>query len=374
MKKLFSLLLVSAAATASADVVVGVSVSNSGPGASLGVHVANMIKLLPATLGGEPVRYLLLDDASDPTLGVKNARRFEVEDKVDVIIGSSTVPVAMAQGAVANEAKIPFIALCPIAIDAAKQPYLFAVPQPIPLMVGAVVEHMQANKVKAAGYIGFADAWGDMNYSSFRTIGGPAGINVTSNERYSRNDTSVTAQMLKVLAANPDAVFVGAAGTPAALPQIAALDRGYKSQVYHTHGVVNKDFIRIGGKSVEGVIAPTGAVVVADQLPADHPLKPAGMEFLKRYEGAHGAGSRNAFAAYAYDASALIAAAVPVALKTARPGTPAFRQALRDAIEGNKDVKGTHAVYNMNATDHYGVDKRARVLVRVENGDWKLVR
>jgi branched-chain amino acid transport system substrate-binding protein len=180
--------------------------------------------------------------------------------------------------------------------------------------------------------------------------------------------------MLKVTATNPDAIFVGAAGTPAALPQLAALERGYRKQIYHTHGVVNPDFIRLGGKSVEGVIAPTGPVVVAEQLPASDPLKASGMEYLKQYEGAYGAGSRNAFAAYAWDAGLILQAALPVALKSTPAGTPAFRQALRDAIESGKDVKGTHAIYNMSATDHYGVDKRARVLVRVDNGDWKLVR
>ncbi len=373
-KKLLCLLLAGASSALYAEVVVGVSVSATGPGASLGVHVANTIPLLPKTIGGEAVRYVVLDDTSDPTTGAKNVRKFATEDKVDIIIGSSTVPVALAQGAVASESSIPFIALCPIPIDPAKQTFVFAVPQPIPLMVSAVVEHMQAAKVKSAGYIGFLDSWGDANYNNFKSIGSGAGIEVASNERYARNDTSVTSQTLKVLATNPDAIFVGASGTPAALPQIAAVDRGYRKQIYHTHGVVNQDFIRLAGKSAEGVIAPTGAVVVAEQLPDGHPLKAAGMDFLKRYEGAYGVASRNAFAAYAWDAGAIMQGALVVALKTAKPGTPAFRQAMRDAIESNKDVRGTHAVYNMSPTDHYGVDKRARVLVRVENGDWKLVR
>ena len=373
-RKLLGLLLVLASTTVCAEVVVGVSVSTTGPGASLGVHVSKAIALLPKTIGGEAVRYVMLDDTSDPTIGAKNARRFAVEDKVDVIIGSSTVPVALAQGAVANEARIPFIALCPIPIDATKQTYLFAVPQPIPLMVGAIVEHMQANKVKSVGYIGFSDSWGDANYNSLKSGGGAAGLDITTNERYTRADTAVTGQMLKVLASNPDAIFVGASGTPADLPQIAAVDRGYRKQVYHTHGVVNQDFIRVGGKSTEGVIAPTGPVVVAEQLAASDPLKATGLHFLKEYEGAYGAGSRNAFAAYAWDSGVIIQTALPVALKIAKPGTSAFRDALRDAIEAGKDVKGTHAIYNMSATDHYGVDKRARVLVKVDNGEWKLVR
>ncbi|MEO6898105.1 MAG: ABC transporter substrate-binding protein, partial [Caldimonas sp.] len=285
-----------------AEIVVGVSLSSTGPGASLGVPVGNAVSLLPKTIGGETVRYVVLDDTSDPTTGSKNVRRFATEDNVDVILGSSTVPVALAQGSVANESRIAFIALCPIPIDPVKQPYLFAVPQPISLMVDAVVEHMSAAKVKNVGFIGFSDSWGEGNYNSLKAKGAAAGIEVSSNERYARTDTSVTSQTLKVLAANPDAIFVGASGTPAVLPQVATIDRGYKKQIYHTHGVVNRDFIRVGGKNVEGVIAPTGPVVVADQLPADNPLKAPGMEFLKVYEGAYGAGSRNAFAAYAWDA------------------------------------------------------------------------
>ena len=373
MKKLLACVLVTWAGSALAEITIGVSVSTTGPGTSLGVPVSNAFGIVPKTIGAEPVRYILLDDASDPTAGAKNVRKF-AEDKVDIIIGSSTVPVAIAQGGVAGETRIPFIALCPIPIDPAKQPYAFAVPQPISLMTDAVVEHMRANNVKTVGFIGFADAWGDLTLRSITNSGNPAGIKITSNERFARNDTSVSAQMLKIIATNPDAIFVGGAGTPSALPQIAVTERGFRKPLYHTHGVVNRDFIRVGAKSAEGAIAPTGPVVVAEQLPSDHPLKAAGMDFLKRYEAAYGAGSRNAFAAYAYDAVTIITAAVPVALKTAKPGTTEFRQAMRDAIEGVKEVRGTHAVYSMSPSDHYGVDKRARVLVRVENGDWKLVR
>lgn len=377
MKKisLLSLLLfVSMTGTALAEVVIGVSVSATGPGASLGVPIRNAVSLMPKTMGGQPVRYVVLDDTSDATAGAKNANRFVTEDRVDVIIGSSAVPVALAQAGVANEAKVPFIAICPISIDPAKQPFVFAVPQPIALMVDAVVEHMKAANVKTVGFIGFADPWGDLTYASMKDLSAKQGIGVSTNERYARTDVSVTAQMLKILATKPDAIFVGASGSPAALPQVAAVERGFGKQVYHTHGVVNRDFIRVGGKSAEGVIAPTGPVVVAEQLPADHPLKGPGMEFVKQYESAFGAGSRNAFAAYAWDAAAIIEAAIPAALKNAKPGTPAFRQALRDAIENARDVKGTHAIYSFSPTDHFGVDRRARVLVRVEGGEWKLVR
>lgn len=374
MKKWMFLLLGCLSMQLHAEIVVGVTVSATGPGSSLGTPIANAAKILPKTVGGEPVRYIVLDDASDPTAGTKAARKLAVEDKVDVLIGSSTLPSAIAQATVASEERLPMIAIAPMAIDPAKQPFVFSIPQPISLMVDALTEHMVANRVRNLGFIGFSDAWGDLTYSSMKASAGAAGVNITGNERYARPDVAVTGQMLKLMAQNPDAVFVGGSGAPSALPQITAAARGFNKTFYHTHGVVNRDFIRVGGKSVEGAIAPTGPVVVAEQLSADHPLKATGLAFLKRYEEEYGAGSRNAFAAYAWDVATIIEAAVPTALKAAKPGTPAFRQALRDAIENTHEVKGTHAVYTMSATDHHGVDKRARVLVRVENGEWKLIR
>lgn len=374
MKKLIVTLALGLSGSLQAQIVVGVTASSTGPGASLGKPIANAVSILPKTLGGQTVRYVLLDDATDPSVGAKAARKLAVEDKVDVIIGSSSVPVAMAQAGVSSEERLPFIALCPMAVDPVKQPFVFAIPQPIPLMVDALVEHMNTQKVKNVGFIGFADAWGDLTYNSMRDAGAPSGIKVASNERYGRADTSVIGQMLKIIGTSPDAVFVGSSGTPSALPQITAADRGFSKPFYHTHGAVNQDFIRVGGKSVEGAIAPTGPVVVAEQLSSEHPLRPQGLEFLKRYEGAYGTGARNAFAAYAWDAATIIDAAVPNALKQGKPGTPEFRKALRDAMETIKEVKGAHAVYNMSPTDHHGVDKRARVLVRVEKGEWKLIR
>ena len=369
-----SLVFLGAASMASAEIVVGVSISATGPGASLGIPTRNTLDILPKTIAGETVRLVILDDASDPANGTRIVKKLATEDRADIVIGSSVVPVAGAQAVAATELKVPFIALCPIAIDPVKQPFVFGVPQQVQMMVDAVADHMQAAGIKTVGFIGFTDAWGDLTLRALTQAGRARGIHILDAERYARTDTSVNAQVIKVMATHPQAMFVGGTGTPGALPQIALVELGFKGPVYHTHGVVNQDFIRVGGRSAEGVIAPTGAVVVADQLPDGHPLKKVGVEFLKAYEGKYGAGSRNAFAGYAYDAYALVTAAVPAALKKAKPGTQEFRQALRDAIEALREVPGTHAVYSMSPTDHNGVDKRGRVLVRVVKGEWRLMK
>jgi branched-chain amino acid transport system substrate-binding protein len=357
-----------------AQVKVGVITGATGPGASLGIPYKNTFSVLPKTLGGQAVQYVVMDDATDPTNAVKLARKLIVEDKVDLLIGSSSVPAATAITDVAAELKTPQIALSPVGGAASKNAWVFSIPQPVNVMMGAVAEDMKSNGVKKVAYIGFADSWGDLVLSGLKAHAASAGITIGAEERYARLDTSVAGQVLKVLATNPDAVVVGGSGTPGALPQVTLRERGYKGRIYHNHGVINKDFLRVGGKSLDGALAPTGPVMVAEQLPDSNPIKKVSLDFTKAYEGAYGAGSRNAFAAYSYDAYLLADRAVPEAMKKAKPGTPEFRQALRDALEATKEVVGTHGVYTMSPADHAGVDNRARVLVRVENGDWKLVK
>jgi branched-chain amino acid transport system substrate-binding protein len=363
-----------AAMSVQAQVKVGIIVGATGPGASLGIPYKNTFSILPKMLGGESVQFIIMDDGTDPTNAVKHARKLISEDKVDLIIGSTSVPAATSITDISAELKTPQIALSPVGPAAAKNPWVFTIPQPAAIMMGAVADHMKANNVKNVAYIGFSDAWGDLVLNGLKTHADAAGIKIVGEERYGRNDTSVTGQILKILSTNPDAVVVGGSGTPGALPHVTLSERGYKGKVYHNHGVINKDFLRVGGKNIEGGFAPTGPVMVAEQLPDSNPTKKAALEFTKAYEGAFGAGTRNAFAAYSYDAYLLANSAVAEAAKKAKSGTPEFRQALRDALERTKNVNGTHAVYNMTATDHAGVDLRARVLVVVENGDWKLVK
>ncbi len=363
-----------AAPLAQAEVTIGVTLSATGPAASIGVPYRNAFTIAPTTMGGEKVRYIVLDDATDPTNAVRNARRLVSEDKVDVILGSTTTPSVLAVAGVALETKTPQIALAPVAPPPDKYPWVFWVAQPVPLMIAGVVDDMKANGVKSVGYIGYNDSWGEIVLKGLTAATDPAGIKIVASERFNRPDTSVNAQILKLMAAAPDAVMVGGSGTPGALPQITLADRGFKGRVYQTHGVIGQDFIRVGGKNVEGAIAPSGPVMVAADLPDSNPIKQVATDFNKRYEAEYGPNSRNAFSAYSYDATLLVAAAVPEALKKAKPGTPEFRVALRAALENVKNVVGTHGVYNMSPTNHNGMDERARVMVRVQNGEWRLIR
>jgi len=375
-KLLFPILLsIAFAGTAVAqEVTIGLTMGATGPGASLGIHYKNAFQLMPKTIGGQPVKFIILEDKTDATEAAKNARKLITEDKVDAFMGSVAVPSTTQLAQIANELKTPHMALSPVALPPDKLQWSFVVPQPTTLMMSAIVDHMKAHGIKTVGYIGFSDSWGDIVYKSLEELAGPAGIKIVTNERYARADTSVTGQVLKIMAADPDAVVVGGSGTGGALPHLALVERGFKKQIYHNHGTVNREFIKVGGKSVEGAIAVTGALIVPEDLPADNPVKKVALDFTTRYEQTFGPGTRNAFAGYSYDAFLLLDAAVPVAIKKAKPGTQEFRQALHDALENVKNVIGTHGVYNMTPTDHTGLDQRARVLVQVVNGEWRLMK
>jgi branched-chain amino acid transport system substrate-binding protein len=319
------------------------------------------------------VKWILLDDGGDPAAAVKNARRFVDEDQVDAILGSTSPPGSMAMFDVATESKTPQLSLAPVPIPADKRTWLFNVPQAVPIMVSAIVDHMAANNVKTVGFIGFTDSWGDQNFGALQKLAEAKGIKIVGNERYNRVDTSVTAQALKVFSQNPDVVFIGGSASPAVLPHLALRDLGYKGQIYHSHGSVSRPVLQAGGKSLEGSIAPTGPVIVADELPDSYPTKKAALDFIRIYEEKWGKGTRNPFAGYAWDGMLIVTAAIPEALKAGEPGTPAFRDGLRKAIESGKEVQGTHAVYRYTPDDHYGVDQRARVLVVVKDGAFRLL-
>ncbi|GAB6049759.1 ABC transporter substrate-binding protein [Hydrogenophilus islandicus] len=365
------------ASSAWAEVKVGVNVSATGPAASLGIPEKNTIELMPKEIAGEKITYIVLDDASDTTTAVKNTRKFITEDQVDLVMGSTITPNSIAMIDVVAEAKVPMISFAASnhivePVDA-KRYWVFKTPQNDLQMSTAIVEHMVNQGVKSVGFIGFADAYGEGWYENFAKVAEARGLKIVANERYNRTDTSVTGQVLKLVQANPDAILIAGSGTPAALPQKTLKERGYRGKIYQTHGVANDAFLRVCGKDCEGTFLPAGPVLVADQLPANHPVKASAMEYVQLYEGKYGKGSVSTFGAHAWDAGKLLAAALPEALKKAKPGTPEFRAALRDALENVKNVAGAHGIFNMSKEDHLGLDQRARVMVQIQNGTWKYV-
>ena len=362
---------------AHADIKIGVVSSSTGPIAMVGIPQKNTVPLLPTKAGGQTIRYISLDDGSDPTASVVAVKKLISEEKVDAIIGPSGSPNAMGVIQFVAEAGVPLLA--PVGTAAVVLPmndqkkWVFKTTQNDSLIASALLDHMAKTGVKTLGFIGTADPYGE-NWGKVVADGAAKkGIKIVADERFQRQDTSVTAQALKVMAARPDAVLIAAPGTPAVLPQLALVDRGYKGKFYQTHGAALPDFLKLGGKKVEGTILAASLMLVLDQVPDSHPSKKIARNYVATYEKTYGAVPAT-FGGNMFDAGLLLERAIPTALAKGKPGTPEFRSALRDALEQTHEMPATQGVYTMSAADHSGFDERGRELITVTNGTWTLLK
>ena len=358
------------AAAQTSEITIGISISTTGPAAALGIPERNALEFVPKEIAGVPLKLIVLDDGGDPTNATTNARRFVTESKADIIMGSSTTPPTIAVSNVANEAGIPHFALSPFPITPERTKWSVDMPQPVPLMGKGLYEHMKAHNVKTVGYIGYSDSYGDLWFNDFKSQGVAMGLTLADEERFARPDTSVTGQVLKLVAANPDAILIGASGTAAALPQTELRDRGYKGLIYQTHGAASMDFIRIAGKAAEGVIMASGPVMSPETQPDSALTKKPGLALDTAYEAKYGPNSRSQFAGHSYDAFQVLQRVIPTALKTAKPGTPEFREAIRQAFLSEREIAASQGVYNFTEKDRYGLDDRSRIILTVKDGKY----
>lgn len=364
-------MLASAPALAqTSEITIGITTTTTGPGAALGIPERNALEFVPKEIGGVPLKVIVLDDGGDPTTATTNARRFVTESKADIIMGSAVTPPTIAVSNVANEAGVPHFGLAPFPVTPERMKWSVVMPQPVPIMGKVLYEHMKAHNIKTVGYIGYSDSYGDLWFNDLKTQGVPMGVTIVDEERFARPDTSVTGQVLKLVAANPDAILVGASGTAAALPQTELRERGYQGLIYQTHGAASMDFIRIAGKAAEGVIMASGPVMSPETQPDSALTKAPGLALDKAYEAKYGPNSRSQFAGHSYDAFEILKRVIPVALKTAKPGTPEFREAIRQALLTEKDMAASQGVYNFTEKDRSGLDDRARIILTVKDGKY----
>jgi branched-chain amino acid transport system substrate-binding protein len=366
-----------AAGAARADVTIGIIMSMTGPVSSIGLpYMRGFAAALAGTeeIAGRKLRVVQIDDQSDPSVGARAARKLIEDEHVDVLVGSAGTPVSTAVYSVAAEAGVPMVYTANGSVPGPRGAWEISIPQPMPLVLSAVARHMMAAGIRTVAFIGFNDAFSDTVLVGLKQNTDPLGIRIVADERYARNDTSVTPQILKMLAARPDAMFTGGSAAPGALPHIVLAERGWRGPVYSSHAIINSEFLRLAGARAEGVIAPAGPIVVAEQLPDSNPMKAAAAAFRSLYRKANGDAALNPFAGYAYDALLVTFDGIGRALATgATPGTAAFRTSLRDALATTQDVVGVQAIYNFRPGERFGADERARVLVTLRKGQWTLL-
>ena len=371
------LILLTSALSAWAQIKVGVIVSATGPTAFVGIPQKNTISLLPTKAGDIGIEYIIYDDASDPTQSVQLTKKLISEQKIDVLIGPSGSPNGVAVTQFMAEAQTPMLApignsMLILPMDDKKR-WVFKTHPNDDIISEGLIDAMVKRGVKTVGFIGYNDPYGESWYKTFAPMAQKAGIQIVANERYSRQDTSVTAQALKLVAAKPGAILIAGVAAGATLPHSQLVDFGYKGVIYHTHGSASGAFIQIGGKKVEGALIVGPLLLVADEISDRVPAKKVALEYIASYERQFGA-RPPIFGAGTYDAGLLLVRAIPEAAKKAKPGTQEFRTALRDTLETSKELVTSQGTVTMTAQDHSGFDHSGRVLMTVKDGKFALVR
>jgi len=354
---------------------IGVILSLTGPVASMGIPANKTISLWPKKIAGYDVHYTVLDDGSDPTKATLAARKLTTEYAADVLVGPNITPTSLAAMQVAAETKTAMLSLAGggalVLPQDGPRRWVFKMPPSESIQLTLIFNNMKKNGQKKLGLVAQNNAYGQTFVDVINKMAAGAGIDVVATERFGGTDTSFVSQGLKLLAAKPQAVLIVASGTPSTLPQLELYKRGYSGTIYQTQAVADNDFLRIGGKAVEGTVIPVSPVLVAAQLPQNNVVKPVAMRYVKAYQSSYGNETPSLFGGTAWDVFLMLESAVPVALEKAKPGTPEFRVALRDAIERGKELVLTQGVYTMTPQDHNGADERSQVLIKVENGAWR---
>jgi len=361
---------------AMAQIKIGIVHSLSGSAASQGIPQKQAIELaVPKEIGGQKVTLVVLDEASDPSIASRSTRKLIDEDKVDVIIGPTTTPGAIAMAQIASSAKIALLPAAPVSLGDARDEWLFNVPPPPMKWIIPTVKDMKNRGVKTVGFLGFSDAWGDINLKALQAYAEEGGYKIVAEERYARADTSVTGQVLRLMAAKPDAIFLGVSGTAGVLANVAVSERRFAGPIYNSNGVFNGDFLKLGGAALEGVYGTIGAIAVGEGLPDTEPRKPVVREFVEKYNAAHGAGKADAISGFGYDSGILVTQAIEKALPKAKPGTPEFRAAVAQGMRDLNRIPGTHSIYTFaDPAWPWGVGDDAAFLVTVKGGKWVLAK
>lgn len=371
-------LVLAYALPAHADITLGALLSLSGPAAGLGIPARNTIELLPKTLAGQPVRWVILDDASDSTAAVRAYRKLADEERVDAVVGPSNTPNSVAVLDAAAATGTPFLTLsgsnAPIEPPEGARRWAFKMFPAERLATAQMAEHMKRTGAQSLAMIGFANALGDSHFDAMRADAQRLGLPIVAEARYNPADTSVAPQVLRLIQARPGAVLVVGSATPATTPIIELRNRGYTGPIYTIMGIAGPDAMRVGGRALDGVLLSGVPVLVAEQLPDSNPTKAAALRFVQTYEAKYGPGTRNLFGATLWDAFLLLDKGAEAALASGKqPGTPEFRLALRDAMERVQGLPGTQAVFSLSLTDHSGAEPGSLVLIEIRNGGYRLV-
>ncbi|MDM8516557.1 ABC transporter substrate-binding protein [Desulfobacterales bacterium HSG16] len=317
-------------------------------------------------IDGKMLEAVIYDTEGDPTKAVMSISKLISRDRVIAIIGPSTTPTTLAVMPFAQKAKIPLIS-CAAGnkITQPVNPYIFKTAQSDVLAVAAIYKHMQDKGIKSAGILTVSNSFGESGRQQLEKQAKNFGINIVKVESFGAKDTDMTPQLTKIRSAKPDAVVCW--GTNPGPAVVAKNVKQLKMDIplYQSHGVASPKFIDLAKDAAEGIILPTGKILVADLLQDADVQKKVLDKYIDEYKKSYNL-SVSGFGGYAYDAMNILAKALK--------GSDGDTKKIRDALENLKNHVGVSGVFSYSKEEHNGLGPDAFVIVRIKNSGWELVK
>jgi branched-chain amino acid transport system substrate-binding protein len=367
-----AVLCASLSIAAPATIKIGALFSVTGPPSFLGEPERNSAKMVVDEINakggikGKKLELIVYDTTGDATKAVQAANRLIKEDKVVAIIGPSTTGESMAVLPVAEKEQIPLISCAAGSkiTDPLKR-WVFKTAQNDGLAVAKIYEHLNRKKISKVAIITVSDGFGSSGREQLKANAAKFGIQIVEDSTYSPKDTDMTAQLTKIRASQAQAIICWGTNPGPAVIAKNVKQLGIKLPLFMSHGVSSKKFIELAGDAAEGIILPSGRVIVSDVLPPSDKQKKSLMAFVKDYKN-HYKAEGDHFGGHAWDAVMLLKSAIE------RGGeTPSQ---IRDQLERTGNFAGIGGIFNYSTSDHAGLNKDAFVLVEIKNRDWALVK
>ena len=351
---------------------IGCIFSVTGPASFLGdpekksaIMLADQINK-KGGINGHPIELVIYDTEGDPTKAVLNINKLIFHDKVLAVIGPSRTPTTLAVIPIAQRAQIPLISCAAgIKITQPVKKWIFKTAQTDALAVAKIYSYIKEQNIKKIAIITVANAFGESGKEQLIKQAPKFGIELVAQESFGPKDTDMTPQLTKIRATPAQAVVCWGTNPGPAVVAKNMKQLDMKIPLFQSHGVASPKFIELAGDAANGIILPTGKILVAKDIPDSDPQKSALLKYIKDYESRYKT-NVSGFGGYAYDGLNLLA----IALEKAG----ADKAKIRDELEKIKGYKGVSGVFNFSPSEHNGLTMDAFVLVKIVNGKWQIIK
>ncbi|MEW6183901.1 MAG: ABC transporter substrate-binding protein [Bacillota bacterium] len=350
---------------------IGAVVDISGPGSSLGEPENNTLKMLVDELNakggidGHPVDLTILDNKSNETEAVMDAKKL-IEQDVLVIMGCSQSGPSLAMIDTIDKSEVPMVSMAASAKivtndDGTQRHWVFKTAQSDIVVANKIAKYLVANGLTDIAFLSMNNAFGDSGLVNFEKAAADNGINILIKQKFEATDNDMTAQLTKVKASKAKVTVVWAIPPSASIVTKNFRSLGINMPLIHTHGIGNQTFIDLAGTTADGVVAPMGKLVVAEQLPDTDPQKQVLLDYLSDYQAKYNK-RPSTFGGHGYDAFQLTVQAI----EKAGPD----RAKIREALEQITGYPGISGVFKLSAEDHNGLGEDSLVMVTIKDGKW----